>query len=134
MTSNVGPSREKDPDPQLVWDEYKYRHDLCWRLIFQITVGAILIYVVPYIERDVATRLECWMVALPAIGIVFVGFGWLRLRTEQDLLVRLRKEHWYEIKEKGSFKRHATVYLGALILLGVVDIVVICVIWVPNLP
>jgi hypothetical protein len=128
--SNVDPSRSEGPSPDLVWDEYKYRHDICWRLILQATVGAILIYVFPYVEKDVATELQCWMVALPLIGIGFVGFVLSRLQKEQELLSRVRAHHWYPIEEGGSFQRDARRYLGALILLGIADVVVICTIWV----
>jgi hypothetical protein len=131
--SNVDPSRKERPAPDLVWDEYKYRHDLCWRLILQTTVGAILIYVVPYVENDIATELQCSMVALPAIGIGLVWFGLTRLQKEQELLSQVREHHWYPIEEEGSFQRDARRYLGALILLGIADIVVICTIWVPHL-
>ena len=77
----------------LVWDEYKYRHDLCWRLVFQITAAVVAAYVVPYIEEGIANKLGYWILALPSIGVSLALFGWMRLRREQRILDRVRKEH-----------------------------------------
>jgi hypothetical protein len=125
------------PNPDLVWDEYKYRHDICWKIILQTTVGAVLIYVVPYIEQDVAAQVRYWMVVLPVIGIVFLMFGLARFRKEEELLAHVRAHHWSRQRASrhhaGSFKRHATWYMCALIALGVLNIVVICAVWVPRL-
>jgi hypothetical protein len=128
-------------DPDLVWDEYKYRHDLCWRLVFQITAAVVAIYVVPYIEEGIANQLGYWILALPSIGVTLAVFGWLRLRREQDLLDDLRNRHrelhpnLYRLKAsyKGdSFNRHTDLYLLSLAILGLVNLGVIIFVWLPR--
>jgi hypothetical protein len=129
-----GPSGKKGPSQELVWDEYKHRHALCWRLVFQTTIAAILIYVVPYVERDVAVRVRYFMVFLPVIGIALVVFALRRFLGEHDLLATVREQHWSTCKlEHSSFRRDAKWFLLALIGLGVVDIAAICIVWVPRL-
>jgi hypothetical protein len=133
-SKNAERSGNKDPHPELVWAEYQYRHDLCWRLIFQTTIATILIYVAPYIERDVAVKLRKWMVLLPLIGIALVVFALLRFLSEDNLLKTVREHHWSTRDVKhSSFRRHATLFLLALIALGVLDIVAIWRVWVPRL-
>ncbi len=126
------------PNKELIWDEYKHRHDLCWRLIFQLTTAVVIISVVPYIKPDVDAKLAFWIVALPIIGIALTVFGLLRLRRELALLSRIRARHrklqglLYQ-DEETHFSAHATAYLMCLIALGVVDTFVILVIWLPQL-
>jgi hypothetical protein len=83
--------QRQEPGP--IWDEYKYRHDLCWRLIFQITTAVVVISVIPYIEEDVASTLQRWIIALPVIGILLVLFGLARLRGEIELLDMVKTKH-----------------------------------------
>ena len=126
--------RAMRPDPQLVWDEYKHRHNLCWRLVLQTTVAAILIYVVPYVQQDVAAKVRYGMVVLPLIGIALVVFGLVRFAGEYQLLRKVREKHWSTAEMTDSaFQRDATCFLIALILLGVANIAVICTVWVPRL-
>jgi Na+/melibiose symporter-like transporter len=142
--TNPGPSGKKEPDhepsgneepsEQLVWEEYQYRHDLCWRLIFQTTIAAILIYVVPYVERDVAAELQYFMLALPVIAIALVLFALRRFLSEEEHLERVRQKHWSTRKrDHSSFRRDAKWFLIALMALGVVNIAAICIVWVPRL-
>jgi hypothetical protein len=128
-------SGEHDPDAQLVWDEYVHRHELCWRLIFQSTIATILIYVVPYVRRDVAAKVGYFMVSLPVIGIALAWFAWRRFLSEDDLLQLVREKHWSTKKRAGhsSFKHDATIFLWALIGLGVVNVAALCIVWIPRL-
>jgi hypothetical protein len=129
-----GPSGKKELSQELVWDEYKHRHALCWRLIFQTTIAAILIYVAPYVERDVAVKVTYFMVVLPLIGIALVVFALRRVLSEVELLERVRQKHWSTTgREHSSFRRDAKFFLRALILLGVANIAAICIVGVPRL-
>jgi hypothetical protein len=125
----------------LVWDEYKYRHDLCWRLVFQITAGVVAISVVPYLEENIADELGRWILVLPSIGVALALFGWLRLRREQAILDQVRKRH-HELHPRlyggeagsdgGSFKLHTDLYLLALVILGLLNVGVIVLVWLPR--
>jgi hypothetical protein len=133
--TDTEPSGKKEPGQELVWEEYRHRHDLCWRLIVQTTIAAILIYVVPYVQRDVAAKLQYFMVALPLIGITLVVFALRRFRSEEEHLERVRRKHWSTKEaEHGSFRRDAQLFLSALIALGIVNIAAICIVWLPRLP
>jgi hypothetical protein len=129
-------------DPNLIWDEYKYRHEHCWKLIFQITIAVVVIYIVPYIRDDVAGKLQYWIIVVPLIGIALTLFGLVRLRRELDLLDPIRNKHrelhrsLYDMDSGGgkeSFKLHATIYMAALVALGIVNIFVIWRVWLPGL-
>jgi hypothetical protein len=92
----VRPDGEPSPhrqNPQLIWDEYKYRHDLCWRLVCQIATAVVVISVVPYIQTDVASKLQGWIIALPVIGILLALLGLARLDRELDLLRKVTLKH-----------------------------------------
>jgi hypothetical protein len=139
---NESTSYPENPAP--IWDEYKYRHDLCWRLVFQITTAVVVISVVPYIQQDVASTLQGWIIALPVIGIFLALLGLARLRKELDLLRKVTMKHRELLErnysglsyspEKDSFRRDVLAYMLSLVLLGAANVVVISAVWLPRLP
>ncbi|CAN5889612.1 hypothetical protein BH18ACI4_BH18ACI4_01590 [soil metagenome] len=42
---------------QLLWEEYKYRHDLVWRVIFQLTTAIVVLSIIPYIKQGYCSGL-----------------------------------------------------------------------------
>jgi hypothetical protein len=126
---------------KFLWDEYRYRHEHCWKLIFQITAAVVIVSIIPYIKVDIARRLGYWIVSLPALGIVLSLFSMLRLNRELAILDGVREKHrelqesLYGIpykKEGSAFSRDVKLYLGSLVLLGVADIIAIAYVWIPN--
>jgi hypothetical protein len=66
-----------------VWEEYRYRHDLIWRLLFRMTAAAVLLSIAPFTIDDlVAKRAGAWVDALPAIALALVAISWLVLVFE----------------------------------------------------
>jgi hypothetical protein len=135
-------------DAQLIWDEYKYRHEHCWKLIFQITIAVIVVSVIPYTQETIARVVGEWIVALPSLGILLALFGSIRLYRELDLLDLLKKDHREFLKDKhsldhrregflhhelGGFYVHVAVYMLGLLALSIVNICVITMIWLPYL-
>jgi hypothetical protein len=129
---------EVAPNCELIWEEYKHRHDLCWNLIFRLTYVVVIISVVPYIKPDVAQKLGFWIVTLPIIGIALTAFGLLRLHKELAILSVIRARHrnlqglLYYDQETG-FSAHATRYLFCLLGLGVINTFVILCKWLPQM-
>src|SRR5262245_29421263 len=78
---------------QLLWDEYKYRHELCWKLIFQVTAAVAIVSIIPFTQVDIAKALGYWMVFLPALGIILTLFSMARLNKELDILDKIRAKH-----------------------------------------
>jgi hypothetical protein len=131
------PNIEQDEDR--IWDEYKYRHDLCWRLVFQLTTAVVIISVVPYIKPDVAKQLGSIIAVLPIIGIALTLLGYARLNREFALLDAIRGKHRElqgllgpEDDAETKFSKHAKFYLWCLLGLGFVDVVVV--VWFVGLP
>jgi long-chain acyl-CoA synthetase len=45
-----------------LWEEYKYRHDLIWRLLFRITTVAVILSIAPFtINTLVQSRVGVWI-------------------------------------------------------------------------
>ena len=42
---------------QFLWEEYKYRHDLCWRVLFRLTSAVVILAIVPYLYQKVVQGL-----------------------------------------------------------------------------
>jgi hypothetical protein len=77
-------------EAKLLWDEYKYRHELCWRLIFQITTAVVALLVIPYIQPTITNLVGLWILALPLLAIILVAFSISRLKRENvpDLIAK----------------------------------------------
>lgn len=66
-----------------VWEEYRYRHDLIWRLLFRMTAAAVLLSIAPFtIDDRVVKRAGARVDALPAIALALVAISWLVLVFE----------------------------------------------------
>ena len=119
---------------KLIWDEYKYRHEHCWKLIFQITAAVVALSVIPFTNDEIATSLDYWIIALPALGFALTLFSLRRMSHELDLLDKIRQRHRelqadlqgivYQ-ERRSTFSRDVKLYLCALALLSVVDILAI---------
>jgi hypothetical protein len=127
---------------KLIWDEYKYRHEHCWKLIFQITAAVVAVSIIPFTNVEIATSLRYWIVALPALGFALILFSLPRMNNELDLLDKIRRRHRelqrdlqgliYE-ERRSTFSRDVKLYLGALALISVIDILAIVLVWIPSL-
>ncbi|MCG8689743.1 MAG: hypothetical protein MI806_00895 [Minwuiales bacterium] len=58
----------------VLWEEYKYRHDLVWRVLVTGTVLAATLGAVPYTIIDQIDALWPWVLA-PPLASVFVVIG-----------------------------------------------------------
>lgn len=124
---------------KLIWDEYKYRHEHCWKLIFQITIAVVIISIIPYSQVHVGERLKEWILILPSVGFALTMFGLARLNGEMKILDQLRVRH-REVqkelqgiehgKEVGLFSRHVHWYLGFMLILEVINAVVLICLWI----
>jgi hypothetical protein len=126
---------------ELVWDEYKYRHDLCWRLLFQLTAAVVTLNVVPYVAEGVADKLGYWILAAPAVGLLLALTGWRRLRGEHALLDDVRRRHRdlsrglyrKEVKSgEGSLRLETDAYMGLLVLAALLNMAMITWKWLPG--
>ena len=120
---------------ELLWEEYKYRHDLVWRLVFQLTTAVILINTAPYLKDNVTKGIGWPMLAVPALAIALALLGVSRLSREHALLdeVRTRHQQLHSYPpSRGTFKRQSVFYLWCLVALSVVNLVALGFLWLPD--
>ena len=127
----------------LVWDEYKYRHEHCWKLIFQITAAVVIVSIVPYTNEKIAKSLGYLIVSLPTLGVILTLFSTLRVKKELKLWKTIRDKHMelqqnlgileYTGSEKSTFRRDVLIYLSILAFLSVINIFAIVFVWIPAL-
>ena len=126
----------KPEDRERLWDEYKHRHNLAWKIVFQVTTAAVILSIVPYIAPDLLKgTLGLWLLAAPALALALVSFSMFVMGNELELLEKIRTAHRAQLRRvfaiqhdehKGSFKFDTLVwaYLVILLLLGVGNLVV----------
>lgn len=82
------PDGEGDPTDGLelakyLWEEYQYRHDLIWRLLFRITFVTVLLSIAPFTINDsVRQRVGFWVYSLPVLAFLLASGGWVLLVKE----------------------------------------------------
>jgi hypothetical protein len=111
-----------------LWDQYKYRHEHCWKLLFQVTAAAVIISIVPFTHIDLPNYIINF---LPLLAVGLIAFSMIRLNIELRLWQAVRREHLklqtvcfhitVEIKEKelwrpkkDNFRRDVLIYLSIL--------------------
>jgi hypothetical protein len=61
----------------VLWEEFKYRHDLIWRLLFRITAAATILAVIPFtIDELTEQRAKDWLPYLLVLGLALVLASW----------------------------------------------------------
>jgi hypothetical protein len=79
---------------QVLWNEYQNRHDLVWRVIFQVTTAAVILSVALYLaSKELVDSLKVWLLAAPVLAVVLVGFSMLVVNHEQKILEKIRSTH-----------------------------------------
>jgi hypothetical protein len=126
QTSKNEDSLEK---AKFLWDEYKYRHELCWKLLFQITTAVVIILTVPYVRPEIAKPVG--KLFLPVLALALSLLSILRLRGEIKILGLIRKKQrdlqWslFGIKKTRShFTLEVIAYLICLAILSIIGLVI----------
>ena len=85
---NVQGSDQKLEVAKYLWEEFKYRHDLIWRLLFRVTAVAALISIVPFTIGDLAeSRAHDLVKYLPVLATGLVLASWAVLLVELRLFM-----------------------------------------------
>ena len=81
-------------DRQVLWDEYKHRHNLVWRFVAQVTLAAVFLSIVPYIAPRLAIEaLGRWLFVVPTLALLLVFFSLRVMSNELELLRRITEAH-----------------------------------------
>ena len=96
--AGVHTGREDTADPlfrsdeaNLVWDEYKYRHDLIWKHSIRSTVAVLALVTVPYSTAFATDALFVSCASILAIG--YTAFTFFVVQRELQLLEPIRELH-----------------------------------------
>src|SRR5438094_6769552 len=71
-----------------LWDEYKYRHGLCWKAVYKIVAVVIVLAVIPY--KSELKPLGYWLLAPAVIGTLFAAFGLFVVNNELRLFAKAK--------------------------------------------
>jgi hypothetical protein len=118
----------------LIWNEYQYRHEHCWKTIFKLTGSAVLLGVVPYLDANRPRVLGVWLISPPVLSVALIIFAMLRMRRELFRLRRVKAIHRKRQADLynfpcdeaagGTFETHVWGYLWILLALAAVNVMV----------
>jgi hypothetical protein len=121
---------------EYLWNEFQYRHDLIWNLVFRLTIAVVLLGIIPYTQSDLITRLGVlwwWILAPPILGAVLALIGFNRIQHELKHLDHIW-DHYRPLQghlidclpAKGKdFPRDIKIYTGTLAAVAVVNILLV---------
>jgi hypothetical protein len=135
-------SDKKLEELQLLWEEYKYRHDLVWRVIFQLTAAIVILSVIPYINRDIVQVLKWGILSAPVLSIALIIFGFFLVNNELDLFHKIKDEYRERqtklfpkiTHEHGgvSVRQMVRFYFISILVLSLVNLFVVLCVWIPK--
>jgi len=117
---------DKTNEGSLLWDEYKYRHDLIWRHLIRSTLALVSLLIVRYAtDLNVNTWISffAWLVAL-----VYIVVTYITIKKELDLYDKIKAKHrdrqsrLLDISHEeggGGFSKRVRRYM-ILLLIGVI--------------
>lgn len=78
------PTQQEIEFSKYLWEEYKYRHDLVWRLLFRFTGAIVAIIIAPYVYTDASSEVGNWIIVLPLLALILsiIGFFWIRFELD----------------------------------------------------
>jgi hypothetical protein len=126
-----------------LWNEYQYRHDLVWNLVFRLTAAVVVLSIIPYTQETVVSKIHGWILAPPILGVGLAVFGLLRVDRElrqlnhvRNLYRPLQDSLFYDFhKGKTSwFGAFVRTYIIVLIMLAALNILFIWGCWMPEVP
>ncbi len=118
----------------LLWDEYKYRHDLIWKHLIRSTIAVIALVIIPYSTKLIKDETLILVASLLAIGYIIFTYVVIKKelvlfrniellhRKRQNMVLGLKRpktEEDEDEKIKDDFKLRVLFYLGSLFLFAI---------------
>jgi F0F1-type ATP synthase assembly protein I len=115
-----------------LWNEYQYRHDLVWKLVFRLTAAVVVLGIIPYTQDKVVNAIHWGILVPPILGVILAVVWSLRVKLElrhldhiRDLYRPLQDSLFYKFHEdaKSTFSQHIRFYLCAVTVFAVFNVV-----------
>lgn len=125
-----------------LWSEYRYRLDLCWDLIFKLTITVVTLGAIPYVNVEVVRGINSWILLSPLLGSAIAIVGIVKLKDELETLEHVRKLYRslqdeitvpFYGEQSNKFKWFVMGYICFLILVSIANLFLIYLIWLPAL-
>ena len=102
-------------------DEFKYRHELFWKIVFRFSYAILILYALPFLKLETEISIDRLALGFPVVGFSLSIGGIILLILEYRILSFVEKKY-NECKEsiKGGFLNiHAFnhKYIGYLIII-----------------
>jgi len=137
--SSFGVEAEMNLDRRLelakyLWNEYQYRHDLVWKLVFRLTAAVVVLGIIPYTQDKVVNAIHWGILVPPILGVILALVWSLRVKCElrhldhiRDLYRPLQDSLFYKFHEgegaKSTFSKHIRFYLCAVAVFAEFNVV-----------
>jgi len=76
-----------------LWDEYKYRHGLCWQAVYKVIAAVLFLGGLPYVQPELTNDLGRFVLAPPILGTMFAVFGVYIVNNELRLFSYAKVAH-----------------------------------------
>lgn len=70
---------------KFLWEEYSYRHEHSWKVVFQTTTAVVVLSVIPYLQTNVTEGLDYVILIMPGLAILTAFFAYWVMMNELDV-------------------------------------------------
>lgn len=130
---------------QYLWEEYKYRHDLIWQRIFLFTTAVVLLSLIPYVQQDIARKLDIGILIAPGLATLLAVFVRVVITNELELFRKIKTAYRRQqnklldddlkhgLKDNRHFESLVLWYLGILGGLSLANFLIAWFVWLPKI-
>jgi hypothetical protein len=115
-----------------LWNEYQYRHDLVWKLVFRLTAAVVVLGIIPYTQDKLLNAIHWWILVPPILGVILAVVWSLRIKSElghldyiRGLYMPLQDSLFYKAHKgtERAFSIEILSYLGAVTVFAAFNVV-----------
>ncbi|MDJ0879462.1 MAG: hypothetical protein QNI86_12665 [Halieaceae bacterium] len=113
-------------EAELVWDEYKYRHEHIWGTLYKLTFTVAFLSAVPYLRPDIAIHLYPVSLLPMCLAIVLSFTGAIMIHRELVVFkpVKYRHREIHRTRREGSKAGEVSIFRWMVMLYLVVLVLV----------
>ena len=141
-----------------LWNEYKYRHKLCWEAVYKLAAAVIALAILPYLKKELTASVGPLMSAPAGIALLLAIYGILVVRNELEIFARVKVAHHTLQNElfdelfnnqdhvrtfvrqkvnphnakRTPFDRYVYTLVGVLVLLTLLNAWFVTFVWIPR--
>lgn len=83
----------KKESAPLLWEEWKYRHELFWKSLYRWGTASVAVSIVPWVQTEILDDLGIMVLFFPVLASLIAGFASWHIAAEYSRLRKVDKKY-----------------------------------------